>query len=618
MRQQARVTTVASRSADQVGAPERHLRSRTMVAMPHRSTGLLLLLCVLTLSMVSCSGGGDGNASGDPSATTTARDSSAGGPTTTDPPGTGTTEEVEVADRIRVEVLSSQPDRVSGDEARIRITPRSGEGVEGIRVTVDGRDVTASLSPGTGDRAGTVEGVVDGLHEGTNSLTASSGTETSTLRLRAWPRQGPMISGPQTPLFACATEAFGLGPGTDGTCAAPSRVTWKAVTADSKVVDVTNPGGHAPEGTVNAKIDGESVPALVRVERGVLNRSTYELAILDRAPGRPDAELDPAWNGRLVVRFDDGCGTGREGGRDDRVALQQQRGVRCTFQDLNAIAFGVDPSTGFAHRPVDNTGLQYGLDALNHGTIGVDEFLDLNEHIGGLDPDGRPRSTRSEVDPAALQGMYENGRIAEGVGDMRKVPLVDIVASPTEGRLGDLHQALATRDRLTRGGSPELAPGHQIWVVPASEQTEGRREASNRAIGVIDTWLTAMREVGADPQSLLTERPDSAVSRCGAGSDQIGVDVFDNPAGSCLGADRPLGDPRIVAGGPATGDVVKCQLKPIDSMDYEVSFSSAQWDRLTSIFPDGVCDWTSAGAGQTLPTMPDRSFADAEVPADLA
>jgi hypothetical protein len=52
------------------------------------------------------------------------------------------------------------------------------------------------------------------------------------------------------------------------------------------------------------------------------------------------------------------------------------------------------------------------------------------------------------------------------------------------------------------------------------------------------------------------------------------------------------------AGGPVTNDVLKCQLKPIDFNDYQVKFSDAERDRLASIFPDGVCDWTKPGVEQ--------------------
>ena len=60
--------------------------------------------------------------------------------------------------------------------------------------------------------------------------------------------------------------------------------------------------------------------------------------------------------------------------------------------------FGVDPDTGFARRPLDNVGIQYGLAALNAGVIDVDQFLDLNEHIGGYDIDGNIVAARADDD----------------------------------------------------------------------------------------------------------------------------------------------------------------------------------------------------------------------------
>ena len=57
-------------------------------------------------------------------------------------------------------------------------------------------------------------------------------------------------------------------------------------------------------------------------------------------------------------------------------------------------------------------------------------------------------------------------------------------------------------------------------------------------------------------------------------------------------------DPRIVAGGPLAGDILKCRLKPARAEDYDVAFSAAEWARLMAIFPDGVCDWSRRGVQQ--------------------
>ena len=54
----------------------------------------------------------------------------------------------------------------------------------------------------------------------------------------------------------------------------------------------------------------------------------------------------------------------------------------------------------------------------------------------------------------------------------------------------------------------------------------------------------------------------------------------------------------MVAGGPPSNDVLKCQLKPIDWKDYAVTFTDAQKSRLAAIFPSGVCNFAVKGVEQ--------------------
>jgi hypothetical protein len=58
----------------------------------------------------------------------------------------------------------------------------------------------------------------------------------------------------------------------------------------------------------------------------------------------------------------------------------------------------------------------------------------------------------------------------------------------------------------------------------------------------------------------------------------------------------------MIAGGPPTNDVLKCQLKPIDFADYKVAFTDEERERLRAIFPDGVCDWSKPGVEQARPS----------------
>ena len=73
-------------------------------------------------------------------------------------------------------------------------------------------------------------------------------------------------------------------------------------------------------------------------------------------------------------------------------------GLRCSFQDYLVNIFGLRPPSrwgpveqeigrGFANRPYDNVGVQYGLRALASGRITTAQFVDLNAKIGGIDID---------------------------------------------------------------------------------------------------------------------------------------------------------------------------------------------------------------------------------------
>jgi hypothetical protein len=51
-------------------------------------------------------------------------------------------------------------------------------------------------------------------------------------------------------------------------------------------------------------------------------------------------------------------------------------------------------------------------------------------------------------------------------------------------------------------------------------------------------------------------------------------------------------------------NIIKCQLKSVNSNDYNVSFSSAELARLNRMFPNGVCDWSKSGHGRRVTETP--------------
>ena len=120
-------------------------------------------------------------------------------------------------------------------------------------------------------------------------------------------------------------------------------------------------------------------------------------------------------------------------------------GARGTVYDAAHNIYGVNPVTGFALRPFDNIGVQYGLQALNSGAITTTQFLDLNEKIGGYDQDFNYVASRVVGDVGAIERAQQSGLFFSGNGGLASTPLMDIsgiynddVAVTTNGSISRL------------------------------------------------------------------------------------------------------------------------------------------------------------------------------------
>jgi hypothetical protein len=281
--------------------------------------------------------------------------------------------------------------------------------------------------------------------------------------------------------------------------------------------------------------------------------------------------------------------------------VKNPKGVRCTMQEMRANIYGRDPKTGFARKPQDNVGIQYGLAALNSGTINVDEFLELNEKIGGNDIDGNFIPQRSVGDPIALKAIYASGLMNSGGGGLANVPILH-TRSYTDA-IGDIH----SRERdLTIRARLEKALGrsdHQvIWVGPLRERGQtGGADIAALSLDTMNKWLDA---IVADPAPLSTDKvvrhkPAEAVDAYfdAEGNKHVERATFDGTSG--FNKMYPVhSEPRLVAGAPLTNDIIKCQLKPLNFADYKVTFTAEQKARLAAIFPTGVCNYNKPGVGQ--------------------
>ncbi len=111
--------------------------------------------------------------------------------------------------------------------------------------------------------------------------------------------------------------------------------------------------------------------------------------------------------------------------------------------------------------------MQYGLKALNAGTISVDQFLTLNSDIGGYDINGQPVASREQSTPAQNRRAYATGRVLEGGGSLRRIPIITVnLYSDPFGDIHDRFRLFTIRERLRENGKVDR--NEIIWTRPSN------------------------------------------------------------------------------------------------------------------------------------------------------
>jgi len=648
---------------------------------------------------------------------------------------------------LSIQTLSSRPQFVTGGDALVEVRGAT----RGVTLSLNGKDVTGDLQ--LDRQSHTLRGVVSGMTLGKNTLAARAGAAKATLTVTNYPISGPILSGPHMQPYECRTEESGLGKPLDADCSAAERTDWFYRTTGGAFKPLANRTDRPSDLATAITIDGATVPYVVRVESGTVNRSIYRIAMLDDPKG---------WNHRLAVSFGGGAGAkynqgadtaesalsdlylsrgfahmvatelvnnlhgngvlqgetlmmlkerfierhgvpkwtvgnGGSGGAIQQLVITQMypglldglqpalsfpdstlhtadcgllmrfwrgagkdwnqakktavegftpgtcgawersfvpvsnsgnkpgcdlkdqslvwdpktnpKGARCALADWRVNQYGRNPATGYARTTEDNDGLQYGLKALNSGKISVDEFLDLNEKIGGYDADGAMVSTRSHGDPVALKAAYASGLLMGGGGGLANVPILHW--RTYNDWLGDIHSRerdMSIRARLQKANGD--TDNEVFWAGPGGQPggprndpavAKSRELMASEALTVMTRWLDAL---AADPAPLshakvVRLKPLEAKDAWfdAGGKKHVEKASWDGPGG--YNATYPNhSEPRIQAGAPIANDVLKCRLKPASAAAYKVRFTPAQLARLKAIFPTGVCDFSKPGVGQ--------------------
>jgi hypothetical protein len=221
--------------------------------------------------------------------------------------------------------------------------------------------------------------VVDRFVLGDNLLQLKSSANASAVKAelaaRNHPESGPIFSGPQQQPFVCTTARTELGqpfvdnqdeigipvaqedengnypsdgrgyPTAEATivgwskdCAGETRLDYLYRTTGGTFQPLDDPSGPLPSDiAMTTTLDGQTVPYIVRWERGTNNRFIYSVAMLapttETDPTEPD---DSLWNGRLVFSLQGGVAIGHTQGSASTSARLPDDVLRLGYAVLNS------------------------------------------------------------------------------------------------------------------------------------------------------------------------------------------------------------------------------------------------------------------------------------------
>jgi hypothetical protein len=213
-----------------------------------------------------------------------------------------------------IAVLSSRANLVSGHSALVRIDFSRARDVKGAKVTVGKRNVRKAFAK-SGSRK--LLGVVRGLDSGGNNLTVKlPGGGGARITLTDHPIGGPVLSGPQLKPWTCQKGAR------DAQCNQPASFSYVYKSSDSsksgfQPYDPKNP----PSDVANTTTDqGKTVPFIVRIEKGYIDRDQYLIAALFQ-PGKSWSAVkpQPQFNHKLLITHGVSCGVDYQTGTAPEV-----------------------------------------------------------------------------------------------------------------------------------------------------------------------------------------------------------------------------------------------------------------------------------------------------------
>jgi hypothetical protein len=236
-----------------------------------------------------------------------------------------------------IKVLSNQANLVSGGDALVQVVLPARVDPSTVRVSVDGRDVTAAFAVRADGR---YLGVVTGLANGANDVMASMRNgPTVHLTVTSHPGGGPVFAGPQVQPWICESVS-GFPAPTDAQCNAPASVSYVYMDAATHTFQPYDPSAPPAAAQIaqTTTDQGVTVPYIVRSEHGAMDRGLYDVSVLDDpASGWAPWAAQSGWNHKLLYQFGGGTAPWHTNGapQSDLVDLALSRGFMVANNNLN-------------------------------------------------------------------------------------------------------------------------------------------------------------------------------------------------------------------------------------------------------------------------------------------
>lgn len=283
----------------------------------------------------------------------------------------------------------------------------------------------------------------------------------------------------------------------------------------------------------------------------------------------------------------------------DRWSPSNPEGLRCTIADMVQNVYGTDAEGRGLRVEPDNVGVQYGWNALQEGAITLEQFVSLNESVGGMNVDGVRTAARSEASVEAIERAYATGRINMMTGGLAWIPVIEIrnYTDPT----GDFHERYRSaiiRERMLAAYGD--ADTHVNWT--GANIGANTAQMRVQALDRLEDWLDAIEAAGGpgDRARTAAARPAGLSDGCFDAQMNFIAETldYDDPTTTCNQLYPYHSQPRAEAGMPLLADGLKCTLTELSRDDYP-GVTDAQWARLVATFPTGVCDWSERPQGYT-------------------